>query len=357
MKNRASNQLRVGITVGDLNGIGMEIILKALSDPKFLSVCCPVVYGNAKAASFHKKIYKGADVHFNIIDSADQINLKKPNLINIDNEEIKLNLGKPSIETGAFAFKALEAATKDLAEGLIDVMVTAPINKKSIQEAGFKFPGHTEYLMDYSHTKEALMFMVSENLKIGVVSGHVPLSEVAKDISKDKILQKLQAMNKSLVTDFGVSKPKIAVLGLNPHAGDEGAIGEEEKDIIKPAIAEANDKGLLAFGPYGADGFFGSGQQQHFDAVLAMYHDQGLAPFKALAFDSGVNFTAGLPIVRTSPAHGTAYDIAGQDLASPQSMLSAVYMAIDIFNCRKDIKEWTANPLKKQRLSRGEQDN
>lgn len=356
-KGKSSKLVKVGITVGDLNGVGMETILKALSDPRFVSVCCPIVYGSAKAASFHKKIYKGVDVHFNIINSADQAQTRKPNLVNLENEEIKIQIGKPSVETGKFAYTALEAAVKDLAEGLIDVLVTAPINKKTIQEAGFKFPGHTEFLMEYSHTKEALMFMVSENLKIGVVSGHVPLQDVAKDISKDKILSKLRAMQKSLVQDFGVVKPKIAVLGLNPHAGDDGALGSEEKDIIKPAIAAAEEENILAFGPYGADGFFGSGQQKHFDAVLAMYHDQGLAPFKALAFDSGVNFTAGLPVVRTSPAHGTAYDIAGKDEASPQSLLSAVYMAIDIFNCRREQKEWSANPLKKQRVSRGEDDN
>ncbi|TXC85183.1 4-hydroxythreonine-4-phosphate dehydrogenase PdxA [Luteibaculum oceani] len=358
MQRRKGNnsQIRVGITSGDLNGIGMEIVLKALSDPRLFSICTPVLYGNPKATTFHKKALKGVDVHFNITKSADQINPRKPNLVAINNDEIKITLGKPSVDTGAFAFQSLEAATKDLAEGHIDVLVTAPINKKSIQDAGFKFPGHTEYLMDYSHTKDALMFMVSDNLKIGVVSGHVALKDVVSDISKDKIVHKLELIQKSLQSDFGIHRPKIAVLGLNPHAGDEGVMGTEEADIIKPAIAGANEKGILAFGPYGADGFFGSGQHHAFDAVLAMYHDQGLTPFKAITFDSGVNFTAGLPIVRTSPAHGTAYDIAGKNEAEAQSMLSAIYMAIDIFNTRKQMKEWGANPLQKQRISRGNED-
>lgn len=355
-KKYSGNTVRVGITSGDLNGIGMEIVLKALSDPRLFSICTPVLYGNPKATTFHKKALKGVDVHFNITKSAEQLNPKKPNLVAINNDEIKITLGKPSTETGAFAFESIEAATKDLAEGNIDVLVTAPINKKSIQDAGFKFPGHTEYLMDYSHTKDALMFMVSDSLKVGVVSGHVALKEVANDISKEKILHKINLIEKSLQTDFGITKPKIAVLGLNPHAGDEGVMGTEEKDIIKPAIAEAFEKGTMAFGPYGADGFFGSGQQHAFDAVLAMYHDQGLTPFKALAFDQGVNFTAGLPIVRTSPAHGTAYDIAGKNEAEATSLLSAIYMAIDIYHTRKNIKEWTADPLKKQKISRGHED-
>ncbi|MGB0166562.1 MAG: 4-hydroxythreonine-4-phosphate dehydrogenase PdxA, partial [Luteibaculum sp.] len=272
-------------------------------------------------------------------------------------EEVKITLGKASIETGRFAFQSIEAATKDLAEGLVDVMVTAPINKKSIQDAGFKFPGHTEFLTQYSNAEEALMFMVSENLRVGVVSGHVPLKDVPSDISKEKIIRKTELMIQSLQKDFGIERPKIAVLGLNPHAGDEGALGNEEKDIIKPAIAELNQKNHLVFGPYGADGFFGTVQQNHFDGVLAMYHDQGLIPFKALAFQTGVNFTAGLPIVRTSPAHGTAFHIAGKDEADPQSLLSSIYAAIDIYETRKKIKEWTANPLKKQRVSRSDSDN
>ncbi len=357
MARKKQNDLRVGITVGDLNGVGMEIILKALSDPRIYTTCTPIVYGSAKAASFHKKTVKNGDVHFNIISKAEDLKLGKPNLVNIEESEIKITLGKPGLDTGKFAYRSIEAATKDLAEGLIDVMVTAPINKRSIADAGFKFPGHTEYLMNYSQAEESLMFMVSENMRIGVVSGHVPLAEVPKDISKEKIQSKVRIMHQSLQRDFGIEKPKIAVLGLNPHAGDEGVLGSEEKDMIKPAVQELTQEGLLVYGPYGADGFFGTGQQKEFDGILAMYHDQGLAPFKALAFDTGVNFTAGLPIVRTSPAHGTAYNIAGQDAANPQSLLSAIYTAADVHSTRQQQKEWYANPLKKQRTGRQEADN
>ena len=337
---------RVGITTGDLNGIGMEVIIKSLLDNRILSTCTPIVYGSAKTASYHRKALKINDFSFNIINDADEANPKKPNLINCWNEEVEIELGVPSTKTGRFAFRSIEAAAKDLASGKIDVIVTAPIDKKTIQGEGFEFAGHTEYFTQMSNVQESLMLLVADGLRVGVATGHVPLKEVSAKLTKALIVQKLNTLHQSLVRDFNLPRPKIAVLGLNPHAGDNGLLGEEEKSIIGPAIEEANRQhGILAFGPYPADGFFGSPALAQFDAILAMYHDQGLTPFKALAFDSGVNFTAGLPIVRTSPDHGTAYDIAGQGLANENSFRQAVYLACDIFANRKLYKEINANKL------------
>lgn len=340
---------RVGITTGDLNGIGMEVIIKTMMDNRILSTCTPIVYGSVKTASFHRKALKINDFSFNIINNADEANPKKPNLINCWNEEVEVELGKPSTKTGQFAFRSIEAAAKDLASGKIDIIVTCPIDKKTIQSEDFNFVGHTEYFTQMSNVQDSLMLLCSEGLRVGVVTGHVPLKDVSSKLTKNLILEKLRILNQSLIRDFNIPRPKIAVLGLNPHAGDNGLLGEEEKNIIEPAVAEANTReGIMAFGPYPADGFFGSSQISHFDAVLAMYHDQGLTPFKALAFDSGVNFTAGLPVVRTSPDHGTAYDIAGQGIANENSFRQSIYLACDIFANRKFYKEVNANKLQPQ---------
>lgn len=340
---------RVGITTGDLNGIGMEVIIKTLLDNRILSTCTPIVYGSVKTASFHRKALKINDFSFNIINNADEANPKKPNLINCWNDEVEIELGKPSTKTGNFAFKSIEAAARDLASGKIDVIVTCPIDKKTIQSEEFKFPGHTEYFTHMSNEKEALMLLCADGLRVGVATGHVPLKDVSSKLSKQLILEKLRILNQTLIRDFNIIRPRIAVLGLNPHAGDNGLLGDEERNIIEPAVSEANNKeGILAFGPYAADGFFGSGTMAQVDAVLAMYHDQGLTPFKALSFDAGVNFTAGLPIVRTSPDHGTAYDIAGQGIANENSFRQAVYLACDVYHNRKLYKEVNANKLQPQ---------
>ncbi|MES2627411.1 MAG: 4-hydroxythreonine-4-phosphate dehydrogenase PdxA [Bacteroidota bacterium] len=337
---------RVGITTGDLNGIGMEVIIKTLIDNRILSTCTPIVYGSVKSASFHRKALKINDFSFNIVNSAEEANAKKPNLINCWNEDVDIELGKPSQKTGAYAVRSIEAAAKDLASGKIDVIVTCPIDKNTIQGENFNFPGHTEYFTQMSNVQDSLMLLVADGLRVGVVTGHVPLKDVPSKISKTLILEKLRILNQSLVRDFNIIRPRIAVLGLNPHAGDNGLLGEEEKTIIEPAIAEANAKDkIMAFGPYPADGFFGSGTVNQFDAVLAMYHDQGLTPFKALSFDAGVNFTAGLPIVRTSPDHGTAYDIAGQGIANENSFRQAIYVACDVLANRKLHKEVNSNKL------------
>lgn len=342
-----NQKVRVGITHGDFNGIGYEVIFKTLRDSRIYELCTPIVYGNSKIASYHRKtVNLPPDFSFNLIKKADQASSKKANIINCSEKEAKIELGKPDIIAGDYAFWALESATEDLKTNQIDVVVTAPINKKSIQSKEFKFPGHTEYFAEKFNTPDYLMLMVSGNLRIGVITGHIPLSLVSQTITMELILQKIKILNKSLIEDFGIQKPKIAVLGINPHAGDEGVIGNEDQEIVAPAIKAAFESGKMVFGPYPADGFFGNMEQNKFDAVLAMYHDQGLIPFKTLAFDEGVNFTAGLPIVRTSPGHGTAFKIAGQDIAKPDSFRAALYLAIDIFTNRQDYAELKANPLK-----------
>jgi len=297
----------------------------------------------------HKKFSNAEEFQYTSINSASDALAKKVNLINVWKDfKGTLTIGQASKEAGMFAFKSLEAAVADLASNKVDVIVTAPIDKDSIQSKDFNFPGHTEYLAKFANTDKVLMFLVSEALKVGIVTGHLPLKDVAQNISKEKIHEKLLLMQESLVKDFGVNKPKIAVLGLNPHAGDNGLIGTEEKDIIIPAIREAQEKGMLVYGPFGADGFFGAGSYKRYDAVLAMYHDQGLAPFKALAFDQGVNFTAGLPVVRTSPDHGTSYDIAGKGIADESSLRAAIFTACDVYRQRKASREYSSNPLKRQ---------
>ena len=336
----------VGISQGDINGIGLEVIIKTFLDPQMLELCTPVVFGSNKTASFHRKALNIEDFSFNQIRDVSEINHKRANIINVYEEEVSIELGKQTAIGGQYALKSLEAASYALAQGKIDVLVTAPINKENIQSPDFNFPGHTEYLDEKFGDGNSLMFLVSDTLRVAVVTGHIPVTQVAQALTPEKILKKLHVLNKSLIEDFEIRKPKIAVLGLNPHAGDNGVIGNEEKNIIIPAINKAKEEGLLAYGPYPADGFFGNSTYKNFDAVLAMYHDQGLIPFKTIAFNSGVNFTAGLPIIRTSPDHGTAYDIAGKNIASEESFRRAIYAAIDIYKIRKQYKEISANPLK-----------
>jgi 4-hydroxythreonine-4-phosphate dehydrogenase len=344
-QHEKENKPRVGITIGDPNGVGPEVIIKAFLDTRMLQVCTPVIYGSSKTISFHRKALNVAELNYNTIKSAEALVHRKLNVINCWEEDIKIDLGQPTEVSGKYAYKALESAVSDLSAGKIDALVTCPINKDTMQKAGFNFPGHTEYLAKKFNAQEHLMFMVSENLKIAVVSGHVPLKDVTASLTKERILKKLTLMHKSLIADFGIRKPRIAVLGLNPHAGDNGALGNEEKEIISPAIKQAFQQNMLVYGPYSADGFFGSSVFRQFDAVLAMYHDQGLVPFKAMAFEEGVNYTAGLSVVRTSPDHGTAYDIAGKNLASESSLRHAIYTACDILHKRQEYAEITANPL------------
>lgn len=341
--------IRVGISIGDINGIGPEVIIKALSDSQILVDCTPIIYGSTKTISYHKKAAKQFDFTYQSCKTADEAHNKKVNIVNVWNEEIPFDLGKATEAGGKFAYLSLESATKDLAAGKIDVLVTAPISKEAMKLNGFKFPGHTEYLAEMSGVEEALMMMVSASLRVALVTTHIPLNEVSGALTQEKVYNKIIALEKSLKNDFGITRPKIAVLGLNPHAGENGKMGTEDLSIILPAIQKAKEENnILAVGPFPADGFFGSSSMFQFDAVLAMYHDQGLIPFKALSFDEGVNYTAGLPIVRTSPDHGTAFDIVGQNLASAQSMRNSIYLAMDIYRKQKLRKEITANPLKIQ---------
>lgn len=337
--------IRVGITIGDINGIGPEVIIKALRDNRILLECIPIIYGSTKTMSYHKKAIQDEEFVYQSCKSASEAVAKKINIVNIWNDEINYTLGSANETGGKYAFLSLEKATEDLAAGKIDVLVTAPISKDAIIKAGFQFPGHTEYLANFANQEEALMLMVNGGLRVALVTSHLALKEVSAKLTKDKILQKIKMLESSLKKDFKLVRPKIAVFGLNPHAGENGKMGDEEQQIITPAIQQAKGEGILAYGPYPADSFFGSGSIAQFDGILAMYHDQGLAAFKALAFDEGVNFTAGLPIVRTSPDHGTAFDIAGQDKASEQSMRSAIYLAIDVYNNRQFMKEISVNPL------------
>ena len=341
-------KIKVGITHGDINGIGYEVILKAFSDPVMLELCTPVIYGSPKVAAYHRKAMD-ISTNFSIVVSAANAQDGKVNIVNCLEEELKVELTKPTVEGGKAALMALERALAEYREGLFDVLVTAPINKHTIQSDSFHFPGHTEYIQERAgEGKEALMILLKGDFRVALVTGHIPVSEIASHITKELIQKKLQIFHRSLKQDFGIDNPRIAVFSLNPHGGDNGLLGSEEQDIIIPAMKEMVAQGIQCFGPYPADGFMGSGNYMHFDGILAMYHDQGLAPFKALAMDEGVNFTAGLPVVRTSPAHGTAYDIAGKGIASEDSFRQAVYVALDIFRNRCIEKEISARPLRKQ---------
>ncbi len=340
-------KIRVAITQGDTNGVGYEVIFKAFADPTILELCTPIIYGSPKIAAYHRKALN-IDTNFSIINNADEARDGRVNLLNCFDDEVKVELGLPSTEAGSAALKALDRAMTDFRSGLYDVLVTAPINKATIQSPGFHFPGHTEYIeTSVGDGQKALMILMNETLRVALVTTHLPIKDVAKAITKEGIIEKTTIFHTALKRDFRISNPRIAVLALNPHAGDDGLLGQEEKEIISPAIEELAGKGIQAFGPYPADGFFGSGAYDHFDGVLAMYHDQGLAPFKTIALESGVNYTAGLPIVRTSPDHGTAYDIAGQGKADENSMRQAIYTAIDVFRNRQNYDEPLKNPLPK----------
>jgi 4-hydroxythreonine-4-phosphate dehydrogenase len=337
-----------GISHGDINGIGYEVIIKALSDPMINEICTPIVYGSPKVAAYHRKALNINNFSFNNIRSADEAHARKSNMINCLDDNTRVELGKSTTHGGEAALISLERAVTDLKNGKIDVLITAPIDKHNVQSDKFNFKGHTEYLKSKAGADEVLMFMIGESMRIGFVTGHIPLSKVSEMINVEVILRKLKLMHNSLLADFAIRKPKIAVLGLNPHAGDNSLLGNEEAEIIIPAVQQAQKEGILVFGPYPADGFFGAGMFTKFDGILSMYHDQGLTPFKALSFDTGVNYTAGLPFVRTSPVHGTAFAIAGKGEASESSFRQAVYVACDIFRNRQLYSEITKNPLKHQ---------
>ncbi len=340
-------KIRVAITQGDTNGVGYEVILKAFADPAILELCTPIIYGSPKIAAYHRKALN-LETTFSIINHAEEARDGRVNLLTCFDDEVKVELGQPSQEAGEAALKALDRAMTDFRSQLYDVLVTGPINKATIQSPGFRFPGHTEYIeTSVGNGDKALMILMNDVLRVALVTIHLAIKDVARAITKEAIIEKATIFHRSLKRDFRISNPRIAVLALNPHAGDEGLLGQEEKDIIKPAIDELAAKGIQAFGPYPADGFFGAGTFNRFDGVLAMYHDQGLTPFKTIAQDSGVNYTAGLPIVRTSPDHGTAYDIAGKGQADELSMRQAIYTAIDVFRNRQQYDEPLANPLPK----------
>lgn len=341
-----AKKLVVGITQGDGNGIGYEVIIKALADERMLDVCTPVIYGSSKIFGFYKKQIHNIDqINTNVIGSAKDVHPKRVNIVNCLPENVFVEPGQATPESAKSAMTSLERAVEDIKNGYIDVLVTAPINKRAMVGEGFGYTGHTEYLEEQFGVEDVAMLMICDRLKVGVVTGHIPLKDVCTSLTTEKILKKLRLIKSSLQQDFRIDAPKIAVLGLNPHCGDGGLLGNEEQQIILPAVKAANEEGIMAFGPYSPDGFFGLGNYSKFDAVLAMYHDQGLTPFKAIAFEEGVNFTAGLPIVRTSPDHGTAYEMAGRDKADPRSMKEAIYAAIDIWNKRTEYADLEDNRM------------
>lgn len=341
-------KIKVGITHGDTNGVGYEIILKTFADPTIFELCTPIVYGSPKVATYHRKALD-LQTNFHIVASGAEAIDGRLNMVTCIEEEVKIDFGQATPEGGQAALSSLERALEEYDKGMFDVLLTAPINKHTIQSESFHFPGHTEYIEERAGGgNQALMILMRENLRVALVTGHIPVKDIAQTISKELIKQKAAILFRSLKQDFGINNPRMAVLALNPHAGDDCLIGMEEHDKIIPAVQELNNEGIICFGPYPADGFFGSGMYSKFDGILAMYHDQGLAPFKALAMDEGVNYTAGLPIIRTSPAHGTAYDIAGKNMAGESSFRQALYAAIDIFRNRQSDLYARRNPLRKQ---------
>ena len=340
------DKIILGITHGDINGISYEVIMKALLDNRILDNCTPVVYGSPKVAAYHRKALNLENFSFNTIRTVDEALPRRTNIINCIDDAARVELGKSTAYAGESSLRALEAAAKDLSEGKIDALVTGPVSKPNVATDDFQFTGHTEYLENMFKSDGVLMLMVNELMRVGVVTSHIPLSKVTEYITRDTLVNKLRILKKSLLVDFVIPQPRIAVLGLNPHAGDQGLLGDEEEKEIIPAIAQAMDENILAFGPFSADGFFGAGMYTRFDGILAMYHDQGLVPFKALSTAGGVNYTAGLPVVRTSPAHGTAYELAGKNEASPDSFREAIYLACDVVRNRLLYKEMAANPLK-----------
>ena len=341
---KKAENILVGISIGDLNGIGSEVVLRTFEDTRMLELCTPVIFANVKLLSFIKKTIE-TEAMFHGIDTLDQVVVGKINVLNVWRESVDLTFGEATELGGSFGIQSFVAATKALKDGKIDVLVTAPINKFNAQSEEFKFPGHTNYLAQ-ELDGNALMLMVQDRLRVGLLTDHVPVNEVAQHLTEKLLTEKIETIRKTLVQDFSLVKPKIAVLGLNPHSGDNGVIGKEEESIIKPTIKKIAEKGTLVYGPFPADGFFGSNQYEKYDAVLAMYHDQGLVPFKTLSFGRGVNFTAGLSKIRTSPDHGTAFDIAGKGVADFNSFKEAVYLAIDVFHSRNQHLEISANPMK-----------
>ena len=342
------HKIRVGISIGDFNGIGPEIIMKSLQDKNITDFFTPIIFGSGKLFTFQKNIFK-LNLNFNYITEASQAQAGKLNMVNLWKDNVNVDLGKPTEESTKLAIESLEAATNALMNGEIDVLVTAPINKDEMLKFGFKHAGHTGYFEE-KFSKNGLMFLVTDSLKVAVSTHHIPVSQVVENISKEKIKKQIKQLNQTLIEDFGIQKPKIAVLGLNPHAGDGGAIGKEEIEIIEPALKELFDQKIMTFGPYPADSFFQPEKYKSFDAVLAMYHDQGLAPFKTIAYEEGVNYTAGLPFIRTSPDHGTAYDIAGQNLADEQSFSEAIFTAIKIYRNRSEYQDLVANKLRSKKV-------
>jgi len=344
MKNR---KIRIGITHGDINGVGYEVILKTFAASGMFDMCTPIIYGSPKVAAYHRKSLE-ISTNFSIINNAEEAEDNKLSVLNCADDDIRVEFAKEDKNAGKAALQSLERAVDDYKKGLIDVVVTAPINKHSIYSEDFHFPGHTEYLEDrLGEGNESLMVLLKGDFRIAVATGHMPIREVPSALTQELLENKISIFNDSLIEDFGIARPRIAVLGLNPHAGDNGLLGKEEIEVITPAIQAMSENGIFCYGPFPADGFLGSGVYSKFDGILAMYHDQGLIPFKVLAMDEGVNFTAGLPVVRTSPAHGTAYDIAGKGIASESSFRNAIYTAIDVFNYREEQEELQENPLEK----------
>lgn len=355
----SEHKIKIGITQGDINGVGYEVIIKAFEDPRMLELCTPVIYGSAKIASYYTKNAGLQPVQMSQIADAGQARPDRVSIINVSPETVKVEPGQSTAEAGQAAFAALERAVADLKAGKIDAMVTAPINKHNIQSDHFAFPGHTEYLEASLGDGEdrALMILCNDTVRVALVTIHTPIAQVAAKVTTEAVYDKIKAFNASLTSDFGIGHPRIAVLALNPHGGEDGLIGTEEKDHIIPAIEQAQKERINCFGPYAADGFWGSGMFKKFDGVLAMYHDQGLAPFKTLAMDAGVNFTAGLKYVRTSPDHGTGYDIAGTGKASEESMRQAIYAVADILRNRRNHATATRNPLRKHYVEKNKKDN
>ncbi|MFT3683002.1 MAG: 4-hydroxythreonine-4-phosphate dehydrogenase PdxA [Ferruginibacter sp.] len=341
------NKPVIGLSCGDVNGIGLELIIKTVGDSRLLEICTPVIFANNKVLNFYRKAIPEINFNFSSLKDLTRVNHKQINLYNCWEEEVAIAAGTLNDVGGKYAVMSLVASAQALKEGRIDGLVTAPIHKKNTQSAEFNFTGHTPYLQNLYGTKDVLMFMVAENMRVGLVTEHVAVKDIAKHITKEAIISKLNIMHQSLRRDFGIDKPKIAVLGLNPHAGDEGLIGKEEDEIIRPAIKEAKQKDIFCFGPYSADAFFARGQHEKFDGVLAMYHDQGLIPFKSLATGEGVNYTAGLDGIRTSPDHGVAFDIAGKNKADEASFRQAIFTCVDIIRSRREFEDQRKNPMRK----------
>jgi 4-hydroxythreonine-4-phosphate dehydrogenase len=342
-------KIRVGITIGDINGISAEVIIKSLYPPEMLEQCTPVIYASSKAVSYHKNIVQAEDFTYQSLSNAERLNPKKVNVINCWEDAVNITLGRATAEGGKYAYIALDRAVRDLKSGLIDVLVTGPANKHALQLANFPSIGHTDYLEE-QFGQQSLMVLVSDAMKVGLVTDHIPISQISLHMTREALRTKLEIFLNSLRVDFGHERPTVAVLGLNPHASDQGTIGTEDEEIVKAVIIEFKKTGHMVMGPYPADGFFGSGMYRKFDGILAMYHDQGLIPFKTISFGYGVNFTAGLEVIRTSPDHGTAYDLAGKNEADPGSMRNAIYTAIDTFRRRSEYKELRANSIQKDSI-------